>query len=92
MANLLGVPVAHRESFRAPPVEVWSCHWKALRLFVAMGTQWRTGMSGPTGLDYGVLPVVARALRIRLTTSRFDDLRTLEAEVLKISAEKAKSG
>lgn len=20
-----------------------------------MGTQWRTGMSGPTGLDYGVL-------------------------------------
>lgn len=92
MANLLGVPVAHRDSFRAPPVEIWACHWKTLRLFVAMGTQWRTGMSGPTGLDYAALPVAARTLCIRLTTSRFEDLRTLESEVLKIAGEKAKSG
>lgn len=92
MANLLGVPVAHRDSFRAPPVEIWACHWKTLRLFVALGTQWRTGMSGPTGLDYAALPVAARGTGIKLTPSRFEDLRVLESEVLKIVAERSKNG
>jgi hypothetical protein len=29
-------------------------------VFVAMSTQWRVGMSGPTGLDYNALPTVLR--------------------------------
>lgn len=35
--------------------EVWPENWPAFDLFTAMGTQWRTGMNGPTGLDYNVL-------------------------------------
>lgn len=92
MAVMLGVPEKHRAGLCAPPTEVWACHWDTVRLFAAMGTQWRTGMRGPTGLDYAALPVAARALGVRLTRRRFADLRTLEAEVLKIAQERADRG
>lgn len=36
-------------------VEVWPENWPAFQLFAELGTQWRTGMNGPTGLDYLVL-------------------------------------
>jgi hypothetical protein len=29
-------------------------------VFVSLDTQWRSGVAGPTGLDYGVLPDVLR--------------------------------
>lgn len=37
------------------PVDVWPENWPAFALFFDMRTQWRTGMGGATGLDYGVL-------------------------------------
>ena len=36
-------------------VEVWPENWPAVDLFCAMRGQWREGLSGPRGLDYGVL-------------------------------------
>lgn len=33
-------------------VEVWPENWPAVQIFSWLGTQWRTGMSGPTGLHY----------------------------------------
>lgn len=36
-------------------VEVWPENWLAWRLFCDVATQWRTGVNGPTGLDYGPL-------------------------------------
>lgn len=36
-------------------VEVWPENWRAVILFSRVGTQWRVGMTGVTGLDYGVL-------------------------------------
>lgn len=39
-------------------VEIWPDNWASFEVFVAMGTQWRTGVGGPTGLDYGVLESV----------------------------------
>lgn len=41
-------------------VFVWAENWPAVDLFIAMGTQWRTGSSGATGLDYVALPTVLR--------------------------------
>jgi hypothetical protein len=38
-----------------PPVEVWPENWPICELFSCLGTQWRVGMAGPTGLDYAVL-------------------------------------
>ena len=53
-----------------------------------MGTQWRSGMKGATGLDYAALPIVARGLCIKLTPSRFNGIRAMESAVLKIFADK----
>lgn len=45
-------------------MEVWPDNAMVVAAFIAMGTQWRTGNSGPTGLDYSALPVVMQMLKI----------------------------
>lgn len=67
-------------------IEVWPCHWKTLLLFNAMSTQWRDG-----GMDYAVLPFVARRLDIRLSRKRFATLQLMEGEALRVQAERRKS-
>jgi hypothetical protein len=61
---------------------VWPQHWDTVALIIAMRTQWRTGMAGPTGLDYNVLPLVAKKHRISLTRKRFAQLQVIETEML----------
>lgn len=58
-----------------------------LAVFLAMATQWRWTSVGQfgvvrTGLDYGVLPTVAAALEVEVTSGLFNDIRTLEREAL----------
>lgn len=49
-----------------------------------MGTQWRTGMHGPTGLDYAALPVVLSLEGIpkKKRQDVFDCLRAMEGAAL----------
>jgi hypothetical protein len=55
----------------------------SLRLFAALGTQWRVGPGGGVlGLDYGAMRDVAGWLEVMPTPRIFDDLRRLEAGVL----------
>lgn len=56
----------------------------------AMGTQWRVGAVGATGLDYGVLPQVYRLLNVPKKDWRrvFSDLQIMEDAVLKMSQKK----
>lgn len=70
-------------------VEVWPCCWDSVRLFEAMGTQWRAGMGGAYGLDYGVVRDVAHLIGIdrKSLPGAFTDLRTLEHEALAVMAE-----
>jgi hypothetical protein len=72
------------EEASEPPFEVWPDNVEAVNVFVAMGSQWRAGVNGATGLDYGALPEVWR--RVRVPPARrdevFDDLRTLEDAAL----------
>lgn len=35
--------------------EVWAENWVTYLIFGRLGTQWRTGMNGFTGLDYNVV-------------------------------------
>lgn len=72
-------------------VELWAEHLPALRIFQALRTQWVVGMNGPVGLNYAVLPVVERRLRIRSRQAReaFAHLQVLEATALQWFASKA---
>ncbi|WP_426287549.1 DUF1799 domain-containing protein [Luteibacter sp. E-22] len=56
----------------------------AVDTLIAMGTQWRVGAAGATGLDYGVMPQVFRLLAIPRSDwpETFDCVRVLEAEAL----------
>lgn len=41
--------------------EVWPENFATFEIFCAVRTQWRTGFSGPTGLDYSaVYPLIDR--------------------------------
>ena len=78
-----------REHGIAEPTAVWAEHWHAFKVFLAMGTQWRTrdGAHGLLydGLDYGGLDPVLREhrrlpRRLRQPLHRLmPQLRTLEA-------------
>lgn len=70
-------------------IELWPDTWPGFTLFEAMSTQWRTGMGGAIGLDYSVLPMVAKYMDIAEENMplAFNDIRTMEAEVLKKMAE-----
>ena len=73
------------------PFEVWPDNWCAVQAFLAMQTQWRTGMAGATGLDYTPLPGVMRLIGLSRADwpEAFEGLRTLEDEALKIFREQA---
>jgi len=71
-------------------VEVWPENQPAFHLFCDMQTQWRVGMNGYTGLDYGVL---FRFLdRMKLSDQEYDwlldDVRHMEREALAAIHEK----
>ncbi|NIE72994.1 hypothetical protein F3J45_00750 [Pantoea sp. Ap-967] len=70
-------------------VEVWPDAWTAFRLFDALGTQWRVGQGGASGLDYTAIPATASMLGIkrRDLTDIFPDLRVMEVEALAVMAE-----
>lgn len=69
--------------------DLWLVNLPAVQVLQAMGTQWRHGMGGPTGLDYSVLPSVMALLEIDPAQQRevFRDLRILENEALATMAE-----
>jgi hypothetical protein len=53
-------------------------------VFIAMSTQWRTGMNGATGLDYCALPEIWRRTKTppKDRDEVFNDLRTMEDAAL----------
>jgi len=88
MARMFGVPEENMKSFATPDVDVWPCNWNTVQLFMAMSTQWRVSMNGPIGLDYVALPVVSRALGIRITPKRMAGIRIMESEALTIFSQR----
>ena len=65
-------------------VEVWEANEQTLDVFLALQTQWRVGMAGPTGLDYNAIPLVMRAYRISRADwpEIFDGIRLMERAAL----------
>ena len=71
--------------------EIWPENLPAYEAFNAMATQWRVGMGGATGLDYGAIPVVLRLQGVPRADwpALFADLRTMESAALQaMSAQK----
>lgn len=62
----------------------------AFEIFTSIGSQWRVGMSGPTGLDYAVLPAMWQLFSVpkKDRSAVFEDLRVLENAALKAMNEK----
>ncbi|MCU0842962.1 MAG: DUF1799 domain-containing protein [Thiobacillaceae bacterium] len=80
--NQLGLPAALAKHFTPEAVEVFPENWPAVRVFDALGTQWRMSMAGPIGLDYAALPMVFDLLGIEDRAAVFEDLRTMERAAL----------
>jgi hypothetical protein len=72
------------EEASGPPVEVWPDNIPTISVFIAMSTQWRVGMAGATGLDYGALPAVMRLTGISAADRAevFEGVRTMEDAAL----------
>lgn len=73
-------------------MEVWEENWPAVMFFSRLGTQWRTGMGGPSGLDYTAVLALLRTLRLPRAEADalFDDVQTMERAALQEMAEQAK--
>lgn len=82
-----------RESRDSSAVEVWPDAVDPLRLFNGLMTQWRMGPGGPIGIDYAVVPMVAReiaGIRPRRLRELWWHLRVMESEALAVISEQAK--
>lgn len=79
--EIAGAMSARVERQAEAECEVMPVNWGAVRVFFAMGTQWRrAGMVGvPVGLDYAALPVACGALSIVLDEPLLARLRVLES-------------
>lgn len=73
----------------AQGVEVWPENLQAFQVFSALGTQWRIGMGGATGLDYNAVPTVLRLQGVPRAEwpQLFEDLRVMESAALQAMRE-----
>lgn len=78
------------DDFAGEAVEIWPENLPAYEAFNALGTQWRIGMGGATGLDYTTVPVVLRLRAVPRTEwpHLFEDLRVMESAALEAMREK----
>ena len=86
-SSRLGLPmdlIQEAEGFVGGKDGVYPDNWLAVSVFCDMCTQWRVGMNGATGLDYGALPVVLSIRRVKLADREdvFECLRTMERAAL----------
>ncbi len=75
-----------------PVVEIWPDNAVTVNVFIAMSTQWRAGMGGATGLDYGVLPFVMRMMAVPPADRAevFEGVRAMEDSALATMGENRK--
>ena len=65
-------------------IEVWPDVWPSFQVFQSASTQWRTGMGGPTGMDYNVMPWLMKVHGVEDEVTALSDLKVMEAAALKV--------
>ena len=58
--------------------EVWKENWPAVELFLRCQTQWKTSLTGVTGLDYASVISTAKLYSVEDLPSVFEDLQIME--------------
>lgn len=71
------------EDVAADPVDIWPDNLAAYQIFSCMGTQWRVGMGGATGLDYNVM--YRKMDRLSLSPADYDDLEA-DLRIMEVAA------
>ena len=71
-------------------VEVWPENMEVVRLFSMLGTQWRIGMSGPSGLDYTAVKSVLEmnGIKRKKQAEMLDLIGVMEKEALSVMHER----
>ena len=77
------------EDDRDDSFEVLPENWDAVQMFMRCQTQWRVGMAGPIGLDYGAVNWLLRLYEVEDQRSVLEDLQTMEAAVLMTISKRA---
>ena len=87
--RILGLFGLKPEDMPDEVIEVYPDNWKAFLTFDGMSTQWRTGAIGATGLDYNVIPLVAKSVGVKGKEIKelLPDIRVMESEALKVMIE-----
>ncbi len=69
---------------------MWPDNELSVRVFTAMGTQWRVGPGGATGMDYNALSEIWRRLKVPNSErdAVFEDLQVMEMSALVAMNEK----
>ena len=70
-------------------VEVWPENMEVVRLFSLLGTQWRVGRSGPSGLDYTAVKSVLEmnGIKRKKQAEMLDLIGVMEKEALSVMHE-----
>ena len=61
---------------------MWPENWDAFQVFMIMRSQWRIGMNGRTGLDYGVAFRLMDEMHLDDKMDVLDRLRVMEFAAL----------
>lgn len=89
--DLLGAAAAFkRAAERAAGPQVfylWPEHTDALRVWLALQTQWRHRFGGPTGLDYAAIEAWFRITREPARAERLAELQLMERAALRAWAD-----
>jgi hypothetical protein len=74
---------------RPAEVVVWPEHEEAVMLFMLMSTQWRVGVGGRCGLDYGVVFQMMDLYDVRNRREALENLQIMEAHALMLFSKAA---
>ncbi len=61
---------------------MWEENWPTINAFFRVRTQWRTGASGATGLDYQAVNGVLARMRLKDEDEVFAGLQLMESTIL----------
>lgn len=70
------------EDYR-PEVELSADIVDSFYFYQRIDTQWRTGPGGLIGLDYTVIPIVAKIYNVEVSAELMDDIATMEVAAIK---------